>query len=137
MSQYLTNKVEVLVDDGTSFASAITTKEIELNNYQSAKLVVNTSEGDETTTNAKVVAILSDATEVEIKTEKITIGGNKQAEINIVANEIAHYDATKVKISIDAVDGTDVTGGVVAILGEPRYAVEVETETTEETDSEE
>lgn len=135
MSQYLTNKVEVLVDGGTSFGSAITTKEISLDNYQSAKVVITTGEGAEATTNAKFVAVLPDATEVDIKSEEITLGADRQVELNIVANEIAHYDATKVKVVIDAIDGTDITGSVVAVLGEPRYAIEAEEPVS--TDSEE
>ena len=134
MSQYLeTNKIEIIADQGTSLASAIETKEVKLNNYQSAKVVISTAEGEETTTTARVVAILPDATEQEIKTQEITIGANAESEINVVANEIAHYDATSIKIKIDAVADTDATCGIVAVLGEPRYAVEKEqVETTEE-----
>ena len=134
MSQYLeTNKVEIIADQGTSLASAVETKEVKLNNYQSAKIVISTGEGDEAVATAKVVAILTDATEQEIKTEEITIGGNAESVINVVANEIAHYDATSIKIKIDAVADSEVTCGIVAVLGEPRYAVEKEqaTETEE------
>ena len=52
MSQYVINKIETLVDAGTSFASAITTKEVKLDNYQSAKVVVTTGEGEATKTTA-------------------------------------------------------------------------------------
>lgn len=133
MSQYLeTNKIEIIAEPGSSLASAIETKEVKLNNYQSAKIVIKTGEGTEATTTAKVVAILPDATEQEIKSQEITIGENAENEINVVANEIAHYDATSIKIKVDAVADSEVTCEIVALLGEPRYAVETEVaETTE------
>ena len=133
MSQYLeTNKIEIIAEPGSSLASAIETKEVKLNNYQSAKIVIKTGEGTEATTIAKVVAILPDATEQEIKSQEITIGENAENEINVVANEIAHYDATSIKIKVDAVADSEVTCEIVALLGEPRYAVETEVaETTE------
>ncbi len=127
MSQYLeTNKIEIIAEPGSSLASAIETKEVKLDNYQSAQIVISTGEGDTATTKASVVAILPDATEQEIKNEEITIGGNTESRINVVANEIAHYDATSIKIKIDAVASTTVTCGIIALLGEPRYAVEKE-----------
>ena len=125
MSQYLeTNKLEIIAEPGSSLASAIETKEIKLDNYQSAKVVISTDDGESATTKATVVAVGADATEHEIKTQEIRIGANAESEINVVANEIAHYDATSIKIKIDAVADTEVTCGIVALLGEPRYAIE-------------
>lgn len=127
MSQYLeSNKIEIIAEPGTSLASAIETKEVKLDNYQSAQIVISTGEGETSTTKASVVAILPDATEQEIKNEEITIGGNTETRINVVANEIAHYDSKSIKIKLDAVAETSVTCGIVALLGEPRYAVETE-----------
>ena len=127
MSQYLeTNKIEIIAEPGTSLASAIETKEVKLDNYQAAKIVISTDDGDSATTKATVVAVLSDASEIEIKATEINIGGNAENEINIVANEIAHYEATSIKIKIDAVENTTVSCGVIALLGEPRYAIEKE-----------
>lgn len=133
MSQYLeTNKIEIISEQGSTLASDIETKEVKLNNYQSAKIVIKTGEGAEATTTAKVVAILPDATEQEIKSQEITIGENAESEINVVANEIAHYDATSIKIKVGAVADSEVTCEIIALLGEPRYAVETEeVETTE------
>ena len=63
MSQYLeTNKIEIIAEPGSSLASAIETKEVKLDNYQSAQIVISTGEGDTATTKASVVAILPDAT---------------------------------------------------------------------------
>lgn len=135
MSQYLTNKIEILVDAGEIFASEVETKEVKLDNFQSAKVLIGTSEGDTATTIASVVAILPDASEVEIRSQDITIGGKTQTEINIVANELAHYDATSFKIKIDAVADSTIGGEIVVILGEPRYAVEVEREEVTEEES--
>lgn len=137
MSQYLeTNKIEIIADPGTSLGAAVETKEVKLDNYQSTKILISTTEGTEAKTIARVVAVLPDATEHEIKNTEITIGANTESEINIVANEIAHYDATSIKIKIDAVDGSTVTCGVVALLGEPRYAIEKEDEIVETTENE-
>lgn len=125
MSQYLeTSKLEIIAEPGSSLASAIETKEIKMDNYQSAKVVISTDDGESATTKATVVAVGAGATEHEIKTQEITIGGNAESEINVVANEIAHYDAISIKIKIDAVADTAVTCGIVALLGEPRYAIE-------------
>lgn len=135
MSQYLTNKIEILVDAGEIFASEVETKEVKLDNFQSAKVLIGTSEGDTATTIASVVAILPDTSEVEIRSQDITIGGKTQTEINIVANELAHYDATSFKIKIDAVADSTIGGEIVVILGEPRYAVEVEREEVTEEES--
>ena len=127
MSQYLeTNKIEIIAEPGTSFASAIETKEVKFDNYQSTQIVISTGEGDVAKTTARVIAILPDTTEQEIKNEEIEIGGNIETRINIVANEIAHYDATNIKIKVDAVADTTITCGIIALLGEPRYAVETE-----------
>ena len=125
MSQYLeTNKLEIIAEQGTKLDSAIETKEIKLDNYQSAKVVISTGDGETAITKATVVAIKPDATEQEVKGIDITIGANTETEINVVANEIAHFDATSIKIKVDAVAGTAVTCGIIAVLGEPRYEIE-------------
>ena len=124
MSKYINNKIESLVDAGASFASAITTKEVKLDNYQSAKVVISTGAGDEATTTAKVIAILPDESEKEIKTQEITIGNNTESKINIVADELAHDDANSFKITIDAVADSTITGSVVVVLGDARYSEE-------------
>ena len=124
MSKYINNKIESLVDAGASFASAITTKEVKLDNYQSAKVVISTGAGDESTTIAKVIAILPDATEKEIKSQEITIGNNTESKIDIVADELAHDDANSFKITIDAVADSTITGSVVVVLGNARYSEE-------------
>lgn len=124
MSQYLeTNKIKVIADAGTSLATAIETKEIKLNNYQSAKIVIKSSEGEETTTTAKVIALLPDETEKELNNFEAVVGG-KEFELNVVANQLAHYDATSFKIRVDAISESSLTCEIIAILGEPRYAVE-------------
>ncbi len=122
MSQYLNEKVIILADAGKIFAKEIETQGVKLDNYQSAKVCIKTGAGDKTTTNAKVVAILPDASEVEIKSEEITIGNLTETIINVVANELAHYDATEFKIKIDAIEGSTILGSITAILGEPRFS---------------
>lgn len=124
MSQYLTNKIVTIADEGSAFSSDVNSKEVELDNYQSAKVVIKTGAGEEKDTIAKIVAVLPDNSEVKIREESIKIGNNTETIINIVANELAHYDSKKFKININKADGTDVTGSVSVILGEPRYTEE-------------
>ena len=101
MSQYLTNKIVVIVESGTAFSSDVNSKEVELDNYQSAKVVIRTGAGEEKDTIAKIVAVLPDNSEVKIREESIKIGNNTETIINIVANELAHYDSKKFKININ------------------------------------
>lgn len=122
MSQYLTNKIVVIVEGGTAFSSDVYSKEVELDNFQSAKVVVRTGEGEEKETIAKIVAVLPDNSEKKLREETIKIGNNTETVINIVANEFAHDDAKKLKVNINKVDGTDVTGSVIVVLGEARYS---------------
>lgn len=124
MSQYLTNKIVTIADEGSAFSSDVNSKEVELDNYQSAKVVIKTGAGEEKDTIAKIVAVLPDNSEVKIREESIKIGNNTETIINIVANELAHYDSKKFKINITKADETDVTGSVSVILGEPRYTEE-------------
>lgn len=124
MSQYLeTNEIKVIAEQGTSLATAIETKEIKLDNFQSAKIVIKSSEGDEATTTAKVIALLPDETEKELNNFEVLVGG-KEFELNVVANQLAHYDATSFKIKVEAIADSNLTCEIIAILGEPRYAVE-------------
>lgn len=124
MSQYLeTNEIKVIAEQGTSLATAIETKEIKLDNYQSAKIVIKSSEGEEATTTAKVIALLPDETEKELNNFEVVVGG-KEFELNVVANQLAHYDATSFKIKVEAIADSNLTCEIIAILGEPRYAVE-------------
>ena len=100
MSQYLKNKIKTVVPTGTALSAEVKSEKIDVSNSQSVKLVITSSEGDAATTNAKIVAVLADATEQEIKNEEITISGNTETRINVVANEIAHYDAKSIKIKL-------------------------------------
>lgn len=124
MSIYLTNKIELLIENGKIFDAGIKTKAIKLDNFQSAKFVISTGEGETATTKARILAVLQDGTEQSIKEQDITIGANTQTDIDVVANELAHYEATSVKLEIDAIVDNTIYGGVVVVLGEPRYAVE-------------
>ena len=124
MSQYIIDKVENIVGAGTSFGSPIESKAVSLANYQSAKIVINSGAGEEKTAKGKIVAILPDATEQDIKEFDVAVGGNKQTEINLVANEIAHYDATEFKVKIEAVDASEVTGAISVVLSQARYSEE-------------
>lgn len=122
MSQYNTNQIKVLKDGGAIFASAIETEEVKLDNFQSAKVVISTGAGEAKTTTAKVVAILPGGNEQDIKEQEITIGNDTETIINVVANELAHYDATGFKVKVDAVASSEIVGTIVVALSEPRYS---------------
>lgn len=122
MSKYITNKMQTIVNAGTSFGTAIESKEVKLDNYQSVKVIITSSTGDEAKTKARVVAVIDENTTQTIKEVEVTIGASKETAIDIVANELARYDAVSFKIEIDAVDQSTVTGGVIVILSEARYS---------------
>lgn len=122
MSKYITNKMETIVNAGTSFGTAIESKEVKLDNYQSAKVIITSSTGDEAKTKARVIAVVDENNTETIKEVEVTIGANKETAIDIVANELARYDAVSFKVEIDAVDKSSVTGSVIVILSEARYS---------------
>ena len=121
MSQYITNKIETLVPAGTSFGTAILTDEVKLDNFQSVKVVITSGEGDEATTTARILAVVGEETKV-IREVEITVGGNNENTIDFVADEIAKYDATGFKVSVDAIAESTLKGGIVAVFGEARYS---------------
>lgn len=124
MSQFNVDKVVVLADAGTSLASAVTTKKIKLDNYQSVKVVVLTSAGTEEKTNLRLCAVLSDGTNKEIGCKEIAVGNKVVSEASIVANQLAHDESVELIVKIDAVKSSTNTCQIVALLSEARYAVE-------------
>ena len=121
MSQYLKNEIKTVVPTGTALSAEVKSEKIDVSNSQSVKLVITSSEGDAATTNAKIVAVLADATEQEIKVQEITVGANTETKIDIVADEIAHYEAKEFIVVLEAIAESTLTCGVIAILGENRY----------------
>lgn len=122
MSKYITNKMETIVNAGTSFETAIESKEVKLDNYQSAKVIITSSTGDEVKAKVKLVAVVNENTTEVIKEIEVEIGANKETAVDIIADELAKYDAVSFKVLIDAVDESTVTGGVIVILSEERYS---------------
>ena len=123
MSQYITNKSEILKESGAIFASDIKTDNIKLDNYQSAKVIIESGEGDAVETTVSV-CITKDEEEIVVKEKTITIGANIVSGIDVVANELAHYDATEFYVKVAKVADSVITGTIYAILAEPRYAIE-------------
>ena len=121
MSQYLTNKIITVVPSGTALNKEVISESIDVTNSQSVKIVITSSEGEVATTKAKVVAILADETEQTIKEIEISVGNNTETKIDVVANEIAHYEAKEFIVVVDAIADTSLTCGVIAVLGENRY----------------
>ena len=101
MSQYLKNEIKTVVPTGTALSAEVKSEKIDVSNSQSVKLVITSSEGDAATTNAKIVAVLADATEQEIKVQEITVGAKTETKIDIVADEIAHYEAKEFIVVLD------------------------------------
>ena len=85
MSQYITNKSEILKESGAIFASDIQTDNIKLDNYQSAKVIIESGEGDAVETTVSV-CITKDEEEIVVKEKTITIGANIVSGIDVVAN---------------------------------------------------
>lgn len=121
MSQYLKNEIKTVVPTGTALSAEVKSEKIDVSNSQSVKLVVTSSEGDAATTKAKIVAVLADETEQEIKVQEITVGANTETKIDIVADEIAHYETKEFIVVLEAIAESTLTCGVIAILGENRY----------------
>ena len=121
MSQYLKNEIKTVVPTGTALSAEVKSEKIDVSNSQSVKLVITSSEGDAAITKAKIVAVLADATEQEIKVQEITVGAKTETKIDIVADEIAHYEAKEFIVVLDAIAESTLTCGVIAILGENRY----------------
>ena len=121
MSQYLKNEIKTVVPTGTALSAEVKSEKIDVSNSQSVKLVITSSEGDAATTNAKIVAVLADATEQEIKVQEITVGAKTETKIDIVADEIAHYEAKEFIVVLEAIAESTLTCGIIAILGENRY----------------
>ena len=121
MSQYLKNEIKTVVPTGTALSAEVKSEKIDVSNSQSVKIVITSSEGDAATINAKIVAVLADATEQEIKVQEITVGAKTETKIDIVADEIAHYEAKEFIVVLDAIAESTLTCGVIAILGENRY----------------
>ena len=117
MSQYLKNEIKTVVPTGTALSAEVKSEKIDVSNSQSVKLVITSSEGDAAT----IVAVLADATEQEIKVQEITVGAKTETKIDIVADEIAHYEAKEFIVVLDAIAESTLTCGVIAILGENRY----------------
>ena len=113
MSQYLKNEIKTVVPTGTALSAEVKSEKIDVSNSQSVKLVITSSEGDAATTNAKIVAVLADATEQEIKVQEITVGAKTETKIDIVADEIAHYGAKEFIVVLDAIaESTPRTIGI-------------------------
>lgn len=126
MGKIITNKIETIIAPGTKVASDVTSKKINLKNYQSAKIVVSSSTGANADATATIIAIDNEDHEVEIKQVNLRIGGERENAIDIVSDEIAHYDAKAIKLKVAGVAESEVTIGAIVVLGNPRYAIESE-----------
>ena len=135
MSKYLINKVKKLTADGVSVATDITSESVDLDNFQSVKVIVNsgkatTTENNETVettdtedTTAKVYAVVPDGQDVLIKTIDITLGNNNVAEIDVTANEIAHYEVKSIKVVVTGIQDSTIKCSIFALLDEARYSL--------------
>lgn len=130
---------------GAIFASAITTSEIELNNYQEVTFLVESGEGTAANTtitvegrsgatgNASAVPFLyaekgnSEFVEIEPTGIEISIGGDSGAIkyylIKVTANMLALKECDRVVLKTTEVAGSTVPGAIYAISDKPRFSV--------------
>jgi len=120
MSKINLDKVKTLIAPGEIFSANITTNEIPLDNYQVAKVVIESGVGTEATTTIKILEVIGDTTK-EITSKDIKIGGYKQSEIDVVAEQLAHDEAKSFKVAISAVSSSAIVGCAFVVLSEPRY----------------
>ena len=138
MSQFLTNKIVSLVDSEVDYSEETKTKLLSFANYQSAKLCFAVAGADEESTantNITINAVLEDGTKKEIRKQEIELRTASITDIDFVADELAHDEASKIEIVVDAIEDSEFKGNIFAILGNARYDIEnddVVSENTEE-----
>ena len=107
-------------------------------NYQSAKICFAVAgEDTESTANTNITinAVLEDGSKKEIRKEEIELRTASITDIDFVADELAHVEASKIEIVVDAIEDSEFKGNIFAILGNARYDIEndeVVSENTEE-----
>ena len=141
MSQFLTNKIVCLVDSEVDYSEETKTKLLSFANYQSAKLCFAVAGADEESTantNITINAVLEDGTKKEIRKQEIELRTASITDIDFVADELAHDEASKIEIVVDAIEDSEFKGNIFAILGNARYDIEndeVVSENTENTEN--
>ena len=140
MSQVNLERVKTLIAPAEIFAEEKVTNEVSMENYQNAKIVIQSGAGEETETTAHIIGVTYKGTEHEIVLSKIKIGNNIENIIDLTANQLSHNDCSAFKLKIDAVENSTIKGCVLLVLGEPRYGyddcyVEPIVETTETTET--
>ncbi|MCM8710808.1 hypothetical protein M2651_07180 [Clostridium sp. SYSU_GA19001] len=130
---------------GAIFASAITTSEIELNNYQEITFLVESGEGTAANTTitvegrsgatgeASAVPFLfaekgnNGFVEVEPTGKQVSIGGASGAVkyylIKVTANMLASKEFDRVILKTTAITSSTVPGAIYAISDKPRFSV--------------
>ena len=139
MSQFLTNKIVCLVDKEVDYSEETKTKLLSFANYQSAKICFAVAGADEeatANTNITINAVLEDGSKKEIRKQEITLRTASITDIDFVANEIAHDEATKIEIVVDAIENSEFKGNIFAVLGEARYEIENEEVVSENEETE-
>lgn len=129
MSKYLTEKIVSLVDKEVDYSKEVKTKELSFTNYQTAKIcfaVAGENTENKATTNVTINALLDDGSKVEIRKEEIELVEASIVTIDFVADEISHYNARKIDIVLDAIDGSTFKGNIFAIVGHARYEIQDE-----------
>ena len=127
MSQFLTNKIVCLVDSEVDYSEETKTKLLSFANYQSAKLCFAVAGADEESTantNITINAVLEDGTKKEIRKQEIELRTASITDIDFVADELAHDEASKIEIVVDAIEDSEFKGNIFAILGNARYDIE-------------
>jgi len=144
MTQNTISKIQMLVEPGAIFGSAITSGYIELSNYKYIDFVISSGEGTEANVTVTVKAKAGAAgtastipfqqnngkgtafTAVPSTGATLTIGGEEgecgYAIYRVNADMLSHYGFDRVNINVTSAANSTVPGCVTAVLYEPRYS---------------
>lgn len=143
MTQNTISKIQVLIEPGEIFATAIASAYIELSNYKYIDFVIASGAGtaaDVTVTVKGKLDISGTAatlpfkikigngtsfTEIAETGDILNIGGSAgecgYAVYRITADDIAKAGYDRVNINVTAVAESTVSGSIITVLYEPRY----------------
>lgn len=143
MTQNTISKIQMLVEPGAIFGSAIATAYVELNNYKYIDFIISTGAGTAADVTVTIKGKLGTSgtaaalpfklkgtgrtvfTDIAATGDALNIGGTEgecgYAVYRITADDLAKYGFDRVNINVTAVANSTVPGSIIAVLYEPRY----------------
>ncbi len=144
MTQNTISKIQVLIEPGAIFGSAITSGYIELSNYKYIDFVISSGEGTDANVTVTVKAKAGAAgtastipfrqnngkgtifTAIPATGTTLAIGGEEgecgYAIYRVNADMLSHYGFDRVNINVTSAANSTVPGCITAVLYEPRYS---------------